>query len=137
MLYEEGKGAPKDLELALRWYARAAAQGHSRAVRSLTALRSRLTCPWILNEVKRMQGLESTPARLSELLTNLLGDPEFRCMTSGRWTWEWKCRSEGGLQQCLDYVPDQGQLDYGTSDQNDPQFPCKCSRKKEAASPTK
>ncbi len=138
VLYEEGKGCRQDLAMALRWYDRAAGQGHSEARQTVKVLRSKLTCPWILNEVKQMKQSQPAPATLDQQLVELLGDPVARCVASGRWAWEWQCLSEGSLPTCFRYTPDRGRPpDNGASDQEEPSFTCRCTRDKEPASPTK
>ena len=138
VLYEEGKGCRQDLAMALRWYDRAAGQGHSEARRTVKLLRSKLTCPWILNEVKQMKQSKPASAILEQQLVEILGDPVSRCVASGRWTWEWRCLSEGSPPTCFRYTPDRGRpTDNGASDQDEPSFTCSCTRDKEPASPTK
>ncbi len=131
-MYEEGKGCPKDLAQALRWYHRASLQDHVEAHQALKKLRNNLTCDWILGELRQMRKSEPSGLLQEEPLIELLGDPRHRCMTDGNWTWEWPCADTRGPKRCVGYVPDRHAITADLSpDAHEPDLGCKCSGKTE------
>ncbi|MEW6349044.1 MAG: tetratricopeptide repeat protein [Thermodesulfobacteriota bacterium] len=127
-MYEEGKGCRKDLGQALRWYHRASQQGHVEAQQALRALRNKLTCDWMRDELMAMKKSAPRLVLEQEPLVELLGDPRHRCIADGKWTWEWPCVDASGSKKCIGYVPEQRDITAdGPSSQEEPNLDCKCA----------